>query len=413
MASADGNLWITYNGEVYNYLELRASSRNLAARFARQPTPSVCCRHTRSGGRGARPPERHVRVRDLEPTRGVALLRTRPVRGKALRRRGRSRTVPLRFRDQVALCRPGAPARAERCARLRLSRLESYRPHAGDDMFAGIYQLAAGCHMRVDEHGVGEPTRWYAPRPASAASSVMDLRRLLESAVELRLRSDVPVGASLSGGMDSSSVLAVSASIEERRGGAPPASFSSRSSVPSADEFRYTEALLRTTASRNAQFLPLVSSSLTISTRSSGSWTSRSTARRRTRTASSSNSRETKGSSCCSTDPAATRRCPATTTTTTRRCCSRCCGVAGSATSCARYAPAVRCSASRFGVPRRTSPNLSSRTASARRGHRPGSGIRKPYRRGRRPVAGSPSTRVLRSSGRRYLSTTGSAIETR
>ena len=250
MASADGNLWITYNGEVYNYLELRASLQELGRTFRTATDTEVLLQAYEEWGAAA-----------LDRLNGMFAFAIWNRREESLFcARDRFGVKPFyyavahgrfRFASEIkSLFADPELQRAPNDARVYDYLAWSLTDHTPETMFAGIYQLAAGCHMRVDEHGVGEPTRWYAPRPASAASSVMDLRRLLESAVELRLRSDVPVGVSLSGGMDSSSVLAVSASIEERRGGAPPASFSSRSSVPSADEFRNTEALLRTTASR-------------------------------------------------------------------------------------------------------------------------------------------------------------------
>jgi asparagine synthase (glutamine-hydrolysing) len=56
--------------------------------------------------------------------------------------------------------------------------------------------------------------------------------------------------------MDSSSVLAIATEIQSRRGGEPPESFSSRSSVPAGDEYEHAAALVRMTRSRNTQLLP-------------------------------------------------------------------------------------------------------------------------------------------------------------
>src|SRR5204863_9233235 len=78
----------------------------------------------------------------------------------------------------------------------------------------GIHKLPAGCRGRCDSRGVeierywssDSPRRWSAASGAEAAERV---RELLEESIVARLMSDVPVGVLLSGGMDSTTIVAL------------------------------------------------------------------------------------------------------------------------------------------------------------------------------------------------------------
>ena len=256
MASADRRLWITYNGEVYNYLELRASLEGLGRSFSTETDTEVLLQAYEEWGAAA-----------LDQLNGMFAFAIWDRHRRSLFcARDRFGVKPFyyavaggrfRFASEIKalLADPEFP-RVPNDARVRDYLAWGTVDHTSETMLAGVLQLPAGSHMRVDAQGVSDSVRWYTPHPGSVSNPVAAVRRLLESAVDLRLRSDVPVGVSLSGGMDSSSVLAVAAEIERSRGGEPPKSFSSRSSVPEVDEYGYTEAVLRTTGSRNAHLLP-------------------------------------------------------------------------------------------------------------------------------------------------------------
>jgi asparagine synthase (glutamine-hydrolysing) len=86
--------------------------------------------------------------------------------------------------------------------------------------FADIEQLRAG-EMLVFEHGAPTRHRWWRVRLDDGAGmdeteAASRLRALLEDAVRLNMRSDVPVGAYLSGGLDSSSVVALMSRLTGR-----------------------------------------------------------------------------------------------------------------------------------------------------------------------------------------------------
>ncbi len=81
-------------------------------------------------------------------------------------------------------------------------------------MFAGIQKLAAGEYLRVTKHGIQKNRYWQPVMSThqtnlSYAEAVKTVRESVINAVESRLISDVPVGALLSGGVDSSAVVAI------------------------------------------------------------------------------------------------------------------------------------------------------------------------------------------------------------
>ncbi len=80
-------------------------------------------------------------------------------------------------------------------------------------LFAGVSKLAAGHVLTVEGGDVETRQYWDLPVSGGASDSLEDaagrLRELLEASVEKRLMSEVPLGAFLSGGVDSSAVVAL------------------------------------------------------------------------------------------------------------------------------------------------------------------------------------------------------------
>jgi asparagine synthase (glutamine-hydrolysing) len=79
-------------------------------------------------------------------------------------------------------------------------------PHTA---YRGIRRLRAGHAMRVREGKIEKIWRYWTPSPSSLPTTPTQLRALLEESIALRMRADVPVGALLSGGIDSSAIVAM------------------------------------------------------------------------------------------------------------------------------------------------------------------------------------------------------------
>ncbi|OEC38128.1 asparagine synthase (glutamine-hydrolyzing) [Pseudomonas sp. 1D4] len=81
-------------------------------------------------------------------------------------------------------------------------------------LFRGIQKLPAGCYLSIADDGVPTFKRyWHAslssfPLPASREEAVHTIRATLDDALEEHMAADVPVGVLLSGGVDSSALLA-------------------------------------------------------------------------------------------------------------------------------------------------------------------------------------------------------------
>ena len=127
------------------------------------------------------------------------------------------------------------------------SSLRSYLSHGfvpGErTMFAGVRKLLPGCVLELDEKGVRTRAYWDFPlptvrgaaEPPSFDDAAHRVRELLEEAVRIRLMSEVPLGAFLSGGVDSSAVV----SIMSRGLGAPVETFAVGFADADFDELVY------------------------------------------------------------------------------------------------------------------------------------------------------------------------------
>jgi asparagine synthase (glutamine-hydrolysing) len=240
-----GALHLVFNGEIYNYRELREQLRGLDHRFETEGDGEVLVHAWAQWGEGALD---HVNgmfalaVWDDGARR--LTLATDPFAEKPLffhvgngRLLFASDVRALRAADG-AVGVPDAHAAASFAA-------FGTMPDLPATFFADVQRLAPA-HLARWEDGRLHVRRYWTPRrvtvPDDPAAAATDLRELLRDSVRLRLRSDVPVGTSLSGGMDSSAIVAMSSLLA---GDATRHAFTATFPGFARDEWPYADAVAR------------------------------------------------------------------------------------------------------------------------------------------------------------------------
>ncbi len=217
MQTPDGALTLAYNGEVYNYPALRASLESQGEYLRTgSDAEAVLALYRREG------PEMLCRLRGMfalalwDRDRKQLLLARDRLGKKPLYYYQDARVLVFASEIKALLQHPDVPRRSALTSeRLAIYLSYGYIP-APDTAFEGIYMLPPG-HMAVitaDAPQVVPRPYWEPPYPAPAspdasrqAELAAAVRDQLEEAVRLRLLSDVPLGAFLSGGLDSSLIV--------------------------------------------------------------------------------------------------------------------------------------------------------------------------------------------------------------
>lgn len=209
----DGRVAVVYNGEIYNYRDLRRQLEQAGHVFRTQTDTEIIVHGYEEWG-----------VDVIGRLRGMfALCVWDANERRLLLARDRAGEKPLYYAEI-----DGAFVFASEIKALLLH--PRLRPAVDDDallhylavgyapppltMFAGVCKLAPGELMLVDADGV-RVSRYWTPHmdtrhpDLSYEAAVRAVRDKLTEAVEMRLMSDVPIGAFLSGGVDSTAVVAL------------------------------------------------------------------------------------------------------------------------------------------------------------------------------------------------------------
>jgi asparagine synthase (glutamine-hydrolysing) len=216
MRDVDDTTWLVFNGEIFNYIELREELLTLGARFRTRSDTEVILQAFRAWGEAAFPRfDGQFALAIWEPgAERLSLARDRfGVRPLYLaRHEGR-----LYFASEVKAIFAGAPGMSRAIDPLGLAETFTFwSTVAPQGIFEGITELEPGHVRTYTRAGVTDRPFWSIAFerseaiPASIEASTERVRGALEEAVRLRiLRADVPVGCYLSGGLDSSIIAAL------------------------------------------------------------------------------------------------------------------------------------------------------------------------------------------------------------
>jgi asparagine synthase (glutamine-hydrolysing) len=220
--SADRQIALVYNGELYNYLEIRAELKKLGRHFRTESDTEVILEAYEQWGTDCLARFNGMWAFALWDSRRRVLFCARDRLGEK----------PFFYADHgeafvfgseiKALFAAGVPRSVEEEV-LDAVLCFGYLP-APYTSFAGVRKLPAGCYLLAGTDGRVDVRRyWQMPSypleelRTDAARIKEQFAEVFADSVRLRMRSDVPVGAFLSGGLDSASVVAAMSAHSDKR----------------------------------------------------------------------------------------------------------------------------------------------------------------------------------------------------
>lgn len=223
MATSDGVMRLIFNGEIYNYIELREELELSGVSFSTRSDTEVLLAALREWGEGALPRLNGMFAFALWDERSRRLLVARDRFGEKplFVGRGRFNTVAFASEMKAILPHPLFPCSADERAIARYGAGAWYEDDT-QTFFQNIERFPAAHAAWFNEDGT-EERRWRYWTPdytdidesLSPRDAVERFAELMQRSVTMRLRADVPVGSSLSGGLDSSVIVGLLAN--ERR----------------------------------------------------------------------------------------------------------------------------------------------------------------------------------------------------
>jgi asparagine synthase (glutamine-hydrolysing) len=219
MSNEDGSIWITFNGEIYNFQELRTDLESHGHIFRTNSDTEVIIHAYEEYGRACLDRLRGMfafAIWDAR-TRTLFLARDRVGKKPLFYFVGRDRFI---FSSEIKaiLANPSVPIEPNPVALDQFLAL-GYIP-SPLTAFRGVRKLPAAHWLEVRDGHLEVGRYWklrYTPkRHITMQDAVAELRWRITDAVRLRLVSDVPLGAFLSGGIDSSAVVAYMAQEMDR-----------------------------------------------------------------------------------------------------------------------------------------------------------------------------------------------------
>jgi asparagine synthase (glutamine-hydrolysing) len=225
IANEDGRVLTIFNGEIYNYRALREELSGLGHRFTTRSDTEVLVHGYEQWGitELAKRLQGIFAFAIFDQTRRTLFLARDHLGVKPLYWWTDGKVFLFASEMKALLCYPGLRARQVNRAGIAQVIVTRYvsRP---ETLLAGIQRLPESSVLEVNAGScrIAGPRRYWDvredPRVVSMEEAVRQLRALLTTTVDMQLMSDVPLGVQLSGGVDSSMVVAIMEGLRRERG---------------------------------------------------------------------------------------------------------------------------------------------------------------------------------------------------
>jgi asparagine synthase (glutamine-hydrolysing) len=223
LSNEDGTVWVTQNGEIYNFQELRAELEEKGHVFRTSTDTEVIVHLYEQHGLDCVSRLRGMFAFAIWDASKQRLMIARDRLGKkpVLYTKTPGRFI---FASSIAALLENTDVSAAPNYRALDDFLAYQYVPSPETAFAGIHKLPPGHFLTCSADGGIEVRRYWRPPLAKAATSPppdsrdleIELRERLREAVRMRMIADVPLGAFLSGGVDSSAVVALMAQASDR-----------------------------------------------------------------------------------------------------------------------------------------------------------------------------------------------------
>ncbi|NTU74629.1 MAG: asparagine synthase (glutamine-hydrolyzing) [Anaerolineaceae bacterium] len=217
ISNEDETIWIVFNGEIFNYIELRAVLLERGHDFRTQSDTEVLVHmYEEFGPRCLEQLNGQFSFAIWDSRKQVLLLARDRLGVRPLFYTQNADRLVFASEIKAILAHPAIQAELDSQALHEI--FTFWAPLGGHTVFKGIQQVQPGHYLLYENGKISEQSYWQLKFPPEVAQSqasrtfadyLEQFRELLIDATQIRLRADVPVGAYLSGGLDSSTLAAI------------------------------------------------------------------------------------------------------------------------------------------------------------------------------------------------------------
>jgi len=213
MVNVDNSIAVSFNGEIYNYKELRTELKALGYLFRTDSDTEVVLHAYAAWGEQCQTRFNGMWALAIWDSTNRKLVLSRDRLGEKPLFYAEVDGALLFASEPKAFFAYGYPRQLD-MEQLEIFLVLGYVP-APYSFFKGIRKLEAGCYLLVTERGIEQHCHWDFPQVPESEMRTdgmaiqEEFEYLFKDSIRLRMRSDVPFGAFLSGGLDSASIVAL------------------------------------------------------------------------------------------------------------------------------------------------------------------------------------------------------------